>query len=449
MKKIFLILGFLGILFGSSNLVFAADTCAWTKAYSSLNGGNTTWSCPASNSVKNDDSKCSGAYPGSITNKYLCCCNTANATNVKQEEKPTVFEMADFQVEIPGMTKLADVVCQPGEECSIPWIGEYTKGIYNYLIAIVGVIAAIVLMAGGLLWLISRGEASKITQAKELIVGSITGVIILACSYLILLQLNPNLVNLQNINIKSVSPINVSVINKAEIQGCVGKWATNKITGAAMSAEVSLAVKKVAASSNIDPCYFYAILSQESGNDIDAFGDDRAVANCDIAARRKYICEIHKECCSKECTDPTCKKYVENSSLKPAKIVFDKSGNPTNLDLKYTYGFGLSQATYLSEAKTPSCTTNGKKGFTYFGVCYSFSDLLTKPEINLAAMANGTKKYYCSSASSGSVTKECFKRYAGSGAWAECTGGKKMKVYETCKQLGFDSISSKALNLTY
>jgi len=119
--------------------------------------------------------------------------------------------MADLQVQIPGMSQLTKVTCKEGEECSIPWIGEYTKGIYNYLIAIAGILAAIMLMAGGVLWLVSRGEASKITQAKDLILGSIVGIIILASSYLVLLQLNPNLVNLQNLKINSIKNIEIKL----------------------------------------------------------------------------------------------------------------------------------------------------------------------------------------------------------------------------------------------
>ncbi|MFZ4631983.1 MAG: pilin, partial [Patescibacteria group bacterium] len=448
-------LGLFCIFFVSSGTALAACSYEILKTISNpspsgMGSTYTTGGCAAKNLTASDGEKCKSLkapeYSAMWQESLQCCCS---ADAPAATEKPTLFKAPDFQVEIPGLNKLSDVTCKAGENCSIPWIGLYIKGIYNYLVAIVGAVAAIVLMGAGVLWIMSRGEASKITQARELILGSITGIIILASTYLILLQVNPELVNLQDVNIKIVNKIEVTAINKAEIQGCVGKWATNKITGAVMSSEVSKAVKNVAATSKIDPCYFYAILSQESGNDIKAFGDDRKVANCDITARRKYICDLYPECCDKGCKDAACKSYIENNSIQPPKPSFDKSGNPTNLDLKYTYGFGLGQATYLNEQSTPSCIKDGKKGFKYFNVCYSFSDLLTNPEINLSAMASGTKSYYCPGAVSGSVDKNCFKKYAGNGAWAECTGGKKMKVYEACKQQGFDAISSKKLNMTY
>lgn len=207
MKKIVFTIFIFSIFFSFQATAQAAETCSWEILTTTSSYGNTSVSggCDAKKLTKSDSTKCKSSakkdYSAMFGQTLECCCSvTVTTSNVT----PTLFTMPDFQVEIPGMKGLADVTCKPGENCDIPWIGEYTKGIYNYLIAIVGVVAAMVLMAGGVLWLISRGEASKITQAKDLIIGSITGLIILASSYLILLQINPSLVNLQNINIRSV-----------------------------------------------------------------------------------------------------------------------------------------------------------------------------------------------------------------------------------------------------
>ncbi len=85
---------------------------------------------------------------------------------------------------------------------------RYIIAIYNYGLAIVGILATIVLMGGGILWLISGGDAGKITQAKELITGSISGAIILVVAWIILNTINPNLVSFKAIEtmvIKRVS----------------------------------------------------------------------------------------------------------------------------------------------------------------------------------------------------------------------------------------------------
>ncbi len=215
MKKIFLTIGFLSIFFSGSEIALAAETCNW-EVLTISTGGSTyggtssqTGGCDAKKLTKSNEAKCKSktepSHSAVLGQVIECCCSGSAAV----AEKPTLFTMPDFQVEIPGLKKLADVSCQPNQDCAIPWIGEYTKGIYNYLLAIVGVIASIVLMAGGVIWLTSGGDSGKVGQAKDLILGAIIGMIILICSYLLLNQINPGLVNLQNINVKTVKKIEV------------------------------------------------------------------------------------------------------------------------------------------------------------------------------------------------------------------------------------------------
>jgi hypothetical protein len=61
----------------------------------------------------------------------------------------------------------------------------------------VGILAAIVLMFGGVLWLTAGGNPNRIENAKAWIGGSLTGLILALLSYLILYTLNPSLVNFQ------------------------------------------------------------------------------------------------------------------------------------------------------------------------------------------------------------------------------------------------------------
>ncbi len=144
-----------------------------------------------------DSSRCGGVAP--------CCCRPDAATAVIST--PPKFTIPELQIPIDTLT-LSAPKCTPNDDgtyqCQIPWLSQYILAIYNYGLSIAGILAAIVLMAGGLLWLISGGDASKVTQAKELIVGSVTGLIILASSYIILVQINPDLVQLYPITIGTI-----------------------------------------------------------------------------------------------------------------------------------------------------------------------------------------------------------------------------------------------------
>lgn len=83
-------------------------------------------------------------------------------------------------------------------------LAKYIQAFYNYGMAVVGILAAIVLMAGGVLWLTSGGDSGKVGQAKELIIGSIVGTGILFSSWIILNTVNPELLKFKPIKTLSV-----------------------------------------------------------------------------------------------------------------------------------------------------------------------------------------------------------------------------------------------------
>ncbi|MCG2690829.1 pilin [Candidatus Parcubacteria bacterium] len=112
----------------------------------------------------------------------------------------------NLQVTIPGLKDLAakhPAVCNE-EQCSIPWIGVYIVSIFNYGIGVVGILAAIVLMFGGVIWIMAGGSAEKIGEAKKWIGASLAGLIIALSSYMILYQINPDLTVFKPIKIANV-----------------------------------------------------------------------------------------------------------------------------------------------------------------------------------------------------------------------------------------------------
>lgn len=106
--------------------------------------------------------------------------------------------MPRLQITIPNLnlSPLASVCTGEGANrtCSTAWIAQYITAIYKYALGIVGILATVVLMVGGIIWLTAGGSASRITEAKAWIGASLTGLIIALASYTILYQVNPNLV---------------------------------------------------------------------------------------------------------------------------------------------------------------------------------------------------------------------------------------------------------------
>ena len=84
------------------------------------------------------------------------------------------------RVETPTTTKTA--------------LPDYLRYIFNFAITISGIVAFGVMVYGGILYVTSAGDPSKISDAKDQIIASFLGLIIILSSFLILNTVNPQLV---------------------------------------------------------------------------------------------------------------------------------------------------------------------------------------------------------------------------------------------------------------
>lgn len=78
----------------------------------------------------------------------------------------------------------------------------YLSNLYNFLLGLVGVAAMGSIVYGGVLYIISAGNPSRVGSAKQAIWNGIIGILIAGFGYLILFTINPDLVrgfDLQNI----------------------------------------------------------------------------------------------------------------------------------------------------------------------------------------------------------------------------------------------------------
>lgn len=125
---------------------------------------------------------------------FLISINDTQAQNEVLQYRPQI------SIPVPGAG------LESGQEIPVDGnlISRYIKAIYDYGLMIAGILAAIVLMGGGLLWLSSAGNDTRISQAKELIIGSVSGLAILLCSWIILNTVNPSLLRFQPIIVPQI-----------------------------------------------------------------------------------------------------------------------------------------------------------------------------------------------------------------------------------------------------
>lgn len=103
------------------------------------------------------------------------------------------------QIEIPNSDIKGTNIVVSGD-----LIGKYIEAIYNYGLTIGAILAAIVLMLAGIIWLTSAGSQEKVGQAKKMFAGSIIGLLILFSSYLILNTINPDLTKISTISYQGI-----------------------------------------------------------------------------------------------------------------------------------------------------------------------------------------------------------------------------------------------------
>ena len=91
-------------------------------------------------------------------------------------------------------------------------LAKYINAFYKWGLSIVAVIAVMVLMAGGLMWIVSGGESGTINKAKDMIFGSLTGMALLVGAWFFLNTINPKLTQLP--------AIEMVLVNKASVGCC-------------------------------------------------------------------------------------------------------------------------------------------------------------------------------------------------------------------------------------
>lgn len=107
-------------------------------------------------------------------------------------------EARELEIKYPPMRGL-----QP-ERVDFPITG-YVKYIFNFAIAIVGLIALGVLIVSGIQYLTSAGEPETLKSAKSRIKSAFLGILILLFSYLILFTINPQLVIFKMPGLKEIA----------------------------------------------------------------------------------------------------------------------------------------------------------------------------------------------------------------------------------------------------
>lgn len=84
-------------------------------------------------------------------------------------------------------------------------LGSYMLAAYNFLVGVVGVLAAVMIMYAGFLWASAAGNSAQISKAKSYIVSSFVGLALALGSYMILFLINPALTILPLLEVTEIN----------------------------------------------------------------------------------------------------------------------------------------------------------------------------------------------------------------------------------------------------
>jgi len=125
-------------------------------------------------------------------------------------------EVPDIKIKIGSFDKSGFNVpqvqaCGAGEniKClNIGWIGQYISAIFTYGISLAIALSVVMIMVGGLIWLMSGGRQDQVGRAKEFITGALSGLFLALFSVILLQVVNPGLINFEPLSIIVPNRIN-------------------------------------------------------------------------------------------------------------------------------------------------------------------------------------------------------------------------------------------------
>lgn len=128
-------------------------------------------------------------------NLVLAVPTTTNST-FSTEVKPL-----ELNVKIPGLTFTTPT--ESGGQLEIPFLAQYITAIYNYMIGVAILAAAVMIVYGGFRYIVGA-SLSDVTRGKQIITDALIGLLLLLGAFTILNTINPATTTMTALTVKPV-----------------------------------------------------------------------------------------------------------------------------------------------------------------------------------------------------------------------------------------------------
>ncbi|HCC22953.1 TPA: hypothetical protein DF272_02130 [Candidatus Falkowbacteria bacterium] len=126
------------------------------------------------------------------------------------EGEKVIFNPPNLPV-IGSYCNLQPVESSLGATAAFNWIGQCVVGLYKYGFMLGAMFAILMIIVGGILILSAGANPGLVSSGKKFIFSSLFGLIILLSSYIILVNINPDLVNIQSINLELIDAVELEL----------------------------------------------------------------------------------------------------------------------------------------------------------------------------------------------------------------------------------------------
>ncbi|MBU0964003.1 lytic transglycosylase domain-containing protein [Patescibacteria group bacterium] len=153
--------------------------------------------------------------------------------------------------------------------------GEYVIAFFVFFIAMAGILATVMMMYGGIRYVVSMGSPQKISEAKDTIVSALLGLVLALGTYVILLTINPNLIEFDGLSGVTTIPLIEQISSEGETSGDKG-WFNPGTVGNVTKWDQALTDAANDDKVKVNRDYLKAIMLSESSGDPNAESDKGA-----------------------------------------------------------------------------------------------------------------------------------------------------------------------------
>lgn len=225
--SLFTLTGVLGlfVFFLFSPLRAAACTCFTTTSdiVSIDNTADCQTACDGDLRAQElDDSdgicSCSNSTSTTIDCETLCSdegyFHTPLTSGLVQNTASTPLVYPQLGIPIPGVSFSGKINDEGWLETN--FIAAYISGVYRYLISISLTIAIVMIMIGGIQYVIGGAGQEQVSKAKTRIGNAVIGLVLLLSVYIILFTVNPQLILLESLRVKVIEKIVADIPSTGE-----------------------------------------------------------------------------------------------------------------------------------------------------------------------------------------------------------------------------------------